>query len=490
MFDLSQEEITEGSIPRALTVLAVPLIGMNLVHVVNTIVDTFWLGRLGENAVAAVGLNVPVLALFAAISVLTFSGTQIVVSQLVGGGDLPTARRATFNGVLLTLAVVTVVVVAVAPNARAFMSLLGADAALAGTAGLYLGTVLLFYPLGFASDTVEYAYAAVGDSRAGLHINVLTAATNLLLDPLLIFGVWRFPELGVRGAALASGIGMTVGAALTLVYVAGYRDTFVLTRESLRVDADLLREILKVGAPLGAQRVVSQVVRVLVIGLVTVAGGAAGVAAYTVGARVAGLAIVPATGLQQAAQSVIGQNLGAEQPARAHRTTTAGVAMIVGLLTVLGLFQWFFPGLVVAALVPGLTEAGRELTVLYLRILAVGYPAMGATYVLFAGFNGASRTKTSLAADLGKYWGIRFPIALLAVPAGITFGAFGVSVAPGLGWGVEAVFWAVTVSNVLGFLGVGAYYVYTTREGMFQRAAERASESAGDDGGESAEAAP
>ena len=81
-----------------------------------------------------------------------------------------------------------------------------------------------------------------------------------------------------------------------------------------------------------------------------------------------------------------------------------------------------------------------------------------------------------------KYWGIRFPIAVAAVPATATFGAFGVAVAPGLGWGVEAVFWAVAVSNALGFLGLGAYFYYTTRQGMFVNAAESAGGGASDDG--------
>lgn len=481
MFDLSQESITEGSISRALVLLSVPIIGMQIVHVVNSIVDMFWLGRVGETAVAAVGLNVPIVALLAAVQVLASGGTQIVVSQHVGSEDRPAARRVTFNGILLTFVLFSAVAAVVVFNAETILRFVGAGPELAGLAAVYLATLIVFYPIGTASDTAEYAYTAVGDSRAGLHINVLTAAVNFVLDPFLIFGWWVFPRLGVQGAAVATGIGITSGAMLTIVYIAGYRETFQLTRASLTPDLGDVREILDVGAPLGVQRVIGQTVRVMVIGLVTIAGGAPAVAAYTVGARVAGIAIVPCTGMQQAAQSIIGQNLGADQAGRAFRTTTVGVALAGGLLTVLGAIQWFLPELIVSGLVPDISDRARELTVFYLRVLAVGYPAMGATYLVFAGFNGASRTRTSMVVDVVKYWGIRLPVALVAIPATVTLGAYGVAVSPGLGWGVEAVFWAVTVSNVLAFVGVGSYFVYTARDGMFDRAAERASESASAD---------
>ena len=481
MFDLSQESITEGSISRALVVLSVPIIGMQIVHVINSIVDTFWLGRVGENAVAAVGLIVPVIALIGAVQVLASGGTQIVVSQHVGSEDRPAARRVTFNGIVLTFVVFVAVAAVVILNAETVLRFIGAGPELAALSAVYLATLIAFYPVAAASDTAEYAYTAVGDSRAGLHINVLTAAVNFVLDPFLIFGWWVFPRLGVQGAAIASGVGMTVGALLTVVYISGYRDTFRLTRDSLSIDLGDVREILDVGAPLGVQRAIGQTVRVMVIGLVTIAGGAPAVAAYTVGARVAGIAIVPCTGMQQAAQSIIGQNLGADQASRAFRTTTVGIALAGGLLTLLGGVQWFLPELIVSGLVPDISGRARELTVFYLRVLAIGYPAMGATYLVFAGFNGASRTKTSMIVDAVKYWGIRFPIALVAIPATVTFGAYGITASPGLGWGVEAVFWAVTVSNILAFVGVGGYFLYTARDGMFDRAAERASESASAD---------
>ncbi|OYR47795.1 MULTISPECIES: MATE family efflux transporter [unclassified Halorubrum] len=475
MFDVDNEAITDGPVGRVLLLLAAPLVAQNLVYVANALVDTFWLGRVSEDAVAAVGLSLPIQSLLGAVVVVAAVGTQLLVAQRAGGGDDAGARRVAVNGGLVALAVTAAVAVPVALYAEELVRFLGADPALAGTTAAYLAIIAAVLPVGAVGDTVENCFTAYGDTRAVLHVSVASVLVNLVAAPTLIFGLGPLPALGVEGAALGTVLAGVAGLVHVLAYAAGIgRDTFRLTRDALAVDAGDLREIVSVGLPLGGQRGATELVRVLVVSLVAVAGGAAGVAAYTVGARVATLAVVPALGTQQAAQSMIGQNLGADAPRRARRTATVGTGIIVGAFLALGAVQFAVAGGVVDLLAPDLTPGGRSLAVLYLRLLAVSYWALGGTYTLLAGFNGASRTRTSLAADVLKYWGIRFPIAVAAVPATATFGAFGVAVAPGLGWGVEAVFWAVAVSNVVGFLGLGAYFAYTTRRGMFANAADRA----------------
>jgi len=128
--------------------------------------------------------------------------------------------------------------------------------------------------------------------------------------------------------------------------------------------------------------------------------------------------------------------------------------------------QWLVPGALTHLFVPGMSAAGTRLTVDYLRILAYGYWAIGASYLFLAGFNGARRTGTSLAVSLLQYWGVRLPLAAV--------GAYW------LGYGIHAVFWAVTLSNVAAAVGAGLYYRYTTNDGMLDRAANAASSATGD----------
>lgn len=471
MFQADPEEITSGSIPRVLFVMAGPLVLQNFIHVANVIVDTFWLGRLGEDEVAAVGLNFPVLSLIAAGITLVAIGTQISLAERVGSNQLVQARRLAFTGVIIAAVVGVVVSGLVVFGASDIMLALAREPGLAGLAALYLATIMVFYPFAFVTDTLENAFIGWGDTKAALYINIVTVAVNIVLDPFLIFGIGPFPSLGVQGAALASGIGILAGFTFAVVFVLGARSTFTIDRQSIGFEHDFAREIIDIGTPLSGQRAISEVVRVFILGFVAMAGGAAGVAAYTVGERVATLAIVPVLGLQQAGQAMISQNIGAKRPDRAARVVTVAVVIATVALTVLGIIQWIYAGVIVDVLVPDVTEHGRELSIQFLRILALSYWALGATYVVLAGFNGAKQTRTSFVVDFIKYWGVRFPIALIAIPPAVTITAFGVAVSPGLGLGVEAIFWAVTISNIVAVIGAGTYFLYRSRCGMFRRAA-------------------
>jgi len=457
-------DITEGPLLRALLVLAGPLLVQNLVRVVQQVVDLFWLGRLGEGAVAGVSLAFPLLTLLFALTVFApFVGTQVLVSQHVGGDDRAGARYALLAG--LAVALVLGVVVGVlaflfaAPLVRLLTATRPGGGAVVPLAVTYLQVTALGLVATTLADTVEAAFVGHGDSRASLYMNVVAVATNVVLDPILIFGWGPVPRLGVAGAALALVLGAAAGLASGGVMVLRGRNDGMLVRARPRV-ADV-RDLLDVGVPSAGQQVARQGVRVVIVVVVFAAGGAAGLAAYLLGARVAAVAFVPAIGLQQAAQSIVGQNLGAGAPDRARRVTWLGIAVTAGGLAVVGVVQWFVPGSIVTVLAPDLGSEAAALSRTYLRVLAYGYPAIGAAYLLEAGFNGARRTRTSFVATLLQFWAVRLPLAA----AGALL----------LGYGVVAVFWAVTLSNVAVAVGLALYYRHEVAGGMLDRAADAAS---------------
>lgn len=454
-------DVTEGPLLRGLLVLAGPLLVQNLVRVVQQVVDLFWLGRLGGDAVAGVSLAFPVLTLLFALAVFApFVGTQVLVSQRVGSDDDPGARRALAAGLLVALVLGVGVGLVAALLSGSLVRLLTATrpggGAVVGMATAYLQVSALGLAAVTLGDTVEAAFVGHGDSRASLWMNVVAVGVNVLLDPVLIFGLGPVPAWGVAGAALASVLGAVAGLAIGGALVARGRNGGMLA--VVRPPLADLRELLDVGVPVAGQQLARQSVRVVIVVVVFAASGAAGLAAYLLGARVASVAFVPAIGLQQAAQSVVGQNVGSGSPDRAARATWLGVAVAAGGLGVVGVLQWFVPGPVIAVLAPGLGTEATDLSVTYLQILAYGYPAIGAAYLLEAGFNGASRTRTSFLATLGQFWAVRLPLA-----------AGGVFL---LGYGVEAVFWAVTASNVVVALGLALYYRHEVENGMLSRASE------------------
>ncbi|WP_049929200.1 MATE family efflux transporter [Halopiger goleimassiliensis] len=466
MIEFDREELTGGSIPKALAVLAAPLLVQNLVQVAQQVVDTLWLGRHSLEAVAAVGLTFPLTGLLAAVSIGTSVGTQVLVSQRVGADDLANGRRAAFNGTIVGFVAGALVGLTVLGFAHEVVAVFGAGETVTEYAAAYLAMYGVAFIVLCTSESLESGFVGWGDTRAALYINAVAVAVNVVLDPFLIFGWWGAPQLGVAGAALATAIGYGVGLLVGVAMALRGREDFVLSRADCAVSLSDWREILDIGWPTAGQHVSSQSARVGMIWLVTLVGGAAGLAAYTIGARVATIAFVPAMGLQQAAQSMVGQNLGAGLPERARRTTWIGVTIASGVLCLVGAIQWIVPETLSVLFVPDATPAEVELAAEYLRILAYGYWAIGATYLLQAGFNGARRTRTSLVATLLQYWLVRFPVAAVA--------------AYPLGLGVVGVFWAVTVSNVAAAIGLGWYYWYETANGMNDRAVRSATADAAD----------
>lgn len=461
MFDVSPEDITEGPLWRALLSIATPLVVQQLVLVGNSIVDLFWVGRLGENAVAAVGLTAPLIGFLGVSSFIAYTGGQVAMSQRVGAGEYDAAKVVGLHALYVVVGAAALVGGLIIVAAPTLVALLGAPDAVAGLAVIYLQTLALAYVAGGMSDTLEAAFIAWGDSRTSVTINVVAVVANVVLDPFLIFGWGPFPELGIMGAALASLFAFVLGFGVGLGFAYSGTRQFTLDGIPRAFDRGTALEILAIGVPKAGQETARHLARLVMVGVVSVTAGAAGLAAYTVGSRVATIAFVPAAALGHAATSVVGQNLGADRPDRATRATWLTVGIGAGVIGLLGAIQWVYPAFLANLFVPDLSVAGLTFSTDYLRILAYGYWALGAIYTVEAGFNGASNTQISMFSTMGQYYLVRVPVALV--------GAFVLT------YGVYSVFWAVTISNVVAAVGLCGYFYYSTEHGMLTRAAEHAS---------------
>ncbi|MFB6094367.1 MAG: MATE family efflux transporter [Halanaeroarchaeum sp.] len=457
-FDVSREDIVDGSLPRSLTLVATPILVQQLVLVGQQLVDVFWLGRLGPDRVAAVGLVAPIVGLLTVGSFVAYTGGQVLVSQQVGAEDPAGARSVGIHAIALVALLNFTVAVAVALGAGPLVSLFDPGRRVATYAATYLGVLSFAHVASGMSDALEATFVGWGDSRTPMIVNLVAVSTNLVLDPFLIFGWGPFPRLGIAGAAAATLLGYVLGLLVGLGATTLDRTPVAFPRSSLSLDLAVVREILSVGVPRAGQEVARQLARLAVVAVIAFAAGAAGLTAYTVGARIAAVAYVPAIALGSAATSLVGQNLGADRPARAHRATWLGVTAGTALIGAVGLVQFFVPVSVAHLFVPGLDGRALVLTVGYLQILALGYWALGAIWTVQAGFEGASRTEIPLYATMAQYWGIRVPIAVLGALL--------------LGVGAWGAFWGVTISNAAAALGLGGYYTYAVRDGMLDRAAE------------------
>lgn len=451
MLDASEEEITNGDIPRVLVVLAIPLLVQNLVQVTQQMVDLFWLGRYSSDALAALGIAMPlVVALFAVVIAAPVIGTLTVVSQRVGEDGADDPAEATMAGVVLVTVfgvaagVATLVVGdALVPIVTELDPTAQAEAAVIENAVLYVQIIAIGVVIGGAANVIEVSFVGWGKTKLSLAMNVVALLVNAVLDPLFIFDVGPVPGYGLAGAAVATVIGYVAGLAVGIGLAVAVSEPILSGGTHPAVGT--VREVFSVGAPQSAKELVQQGSQLLAVVLVFGFAGSVGVAAYIIGDRVASFARIPVYGLKQSIQSMVGQNVGANNPDRARSTTATGVIVSAGALAVLGAAQFVLTDEIVAVLMPAADAVTTETAADFLRILVLGYPAIGVFYALQGGFDGARRTDVSFYGAVVQGWILLLPIAWLAHRA--------------VGIGAHAVFWAYAVSYVGAAIVLGAYYL-------------------------------
>lgn len=458
MIKSSERNLTDGSLFRNLLFLSLPLLGQNAARVAQKVIDLFWLGRLGQDAVAAVGLVGPLTSLLTVLVVLgPFVGTQILVSERFGKGDERGARRMVFTGLTLVsvfgVAVGALMYVSSEPFVRLIVGLQGADVSsdMVMMASTYFAVYALGIPVFAASDIFEAGFVGWGDSKASMYINVLSVVGNIVLDPILIFGYGPIPALGIFGAALATVLGAFMGLLLGIALTVSGRRCTPLSWQAVSFDIGEYRELLEVGLPRTGQAVTRQVARLTMVGLVFAVGGVAGLVAYTAGNRIVSLVMIPARGIRQATQTIVAQNLGAKKSDRAIRMVWISVGTVFVLFTLLGAFQWFKPDLLLLTLIPETEGRAFDISISYLRLLVYSYPALGAFYMYQAGFDGAKQTQVSFVASLVQMWGLQLP---LAAGVGLLLDS-----------SIITVFWMIVVSYVVAALALGVYFYHNVESG-------------------------
>ncbi|HEX6307600.1 MAG TPA: MATE family efflux transporter [Longimicrobiales bacterium] len=408
---------TEGSIPRAITLLAVPMVLEMIMESVFAVVDIFFVSQLGADAVAAVGITESLFTIVYTVGVGLSIGVTAVVARRIGERNPAAASDATFQALVLGVAVSLVLGVLGVWHAESLLRAMGASEAVleqgAGYARVMFGgnaAVLLLFLL-------NAAFRGAANAAIAMRVLWIANAINILLDPLLIFGVGPFPELGVTGAAVATTIGRGVGVMLQLAVLLGGVGALKLSLRTIRVaPAEMLR-LVRLSATGALQVFVSTASWILLVRIVAGFGSPA-VAGYTIAIRIVLFALMPAWGLANAAATMVGQSLGARKPERAEQSVwiagrmnlyflgTVGILFIIAAPSIVGLF--------------GGDAETNGYAVNGVRILSTGFFFYAYGMVINQSFNGAGDAWTPTLLNLLCFWCWEIPLAwLLAHTVGI-----------------------------------------------------------------------
>jgi putative MATE family efflux protein len=428
-------DYTAGPIGRALLLLAVPMVLEVVLESVFAVVNVFWVGRLGAEAIATVGLTEAMFSTIFALGMGLGIGATATVARRIGEKNPDGAARAAVQAIILGVLVAIPIALIGGIFAPDLLRLMGASPSVVEVGSGYARIMFAGNFVVLLLFLINAIFRGAGDASIAMRSLWIANICNMILDPLLIFGIGPFPEMGVTGAAIATTVGRGMGVVYQFYRLSGKDNRFVIRNEHLRVDLPLLGRMLKLSGTGIFQILIGTTSWVGLVRVVSTFGSEA-LAGYTVAFRVIIFAILPAWGMANAAATMVGQSLGAGKPERAEAAVwRAGLFNLYFMGSVGLLFVIFAPTLV-GFFTTDPVVFGHAVE--QLRIVSAGFLFYAYGMVLTSAFNGAGDTWTPTLLNLFCFWLWEIPLAwILAKVLGM--GPTGVSIAIAIAFSTLAV---------------------------------------------------
>ncbi len=420
-----ETEFTSGSIRKAIFMLSIPMILEMLMESIFAMVDIAYVSQVSVNAVATIGLTESVITLVYAIAIGLSMAATAIVARRIGAKDVKGAKEAAVQAILLGVVVAIGVGVIGFSYAKEILGLMGAEPDLIAEGYQYtqllIGgniTILLLF-------LINAIFRGAGDASIAMWTLVLSNGLNIILDPIFIFGWGPIPEYGVTGAAIATNIGRGTAVLFQLAILFFGWSRIKIGFNDLVLRTKILWNLVKVSSGGIAQFLIGTSSWVFLMRIMSEFGSEV-LAGYTIAIRVILFTLMPSWGMSNAAATLVGQNLGANQADRAEVSVwktgryNAYFMLAVSLIYLLfatSIIGWFSD-------TPTVVANGS----LCLRIIAVGYIFYAYGMVVTQAFNGAGDTKTPTKINFIAFWLFQLPFAYIAAIT-LEMGALGVFIA-------------------------------------------------------------
>jgi putative MATE family efflux protein len=422
-------DYTEGSIGRSILLLSIPMVLEMLMESVFAVVDVFFVGKLGADAVATVGLTESMLTLVYTVAIGLSIGATATVARRTGERDPEGAAHAAVQIIALGIIIAAVLGVAGVLLAPKLLSLMGASPGVISQGTNFTRVMLGGNVVVMLLFLINAIFRGAGDAAIAMRVLWLANIINIALGPCLIFGLGPFPEMGVTGAAVATTIGRGAGALYAFSRLVRPGGRVHLARRHFRLDPQLMARLLRLSGS-GAFQVFIGMASW--IGLIRVLSsfGSDALAGYTIGIRIILFALLPSWGMSNAAATMVGQALGAGKPERAERAVWQASFYNMLFLGAVGLVFVVFTEPIVGLFTDDASVLSYGVTCL--RTIACGFLFYAYGMVITQSFNGAGDTFTPTVINLFVFWLWEIPLAYVLA---IFFGL-----------GPQGVFLAVTIA--------------------------------------------
>jgi putative MATE family efflux protein len=404
----SHQDYTTGNLNRAILLLAIPMVLEMVLESLFAVTDVFWVGRLGANAVATVGITESMLALVFAIGLGVSMSTTAMVARRIGEKDPEDAAIAGVQAIVVGLAISLAVGIPAGIYAPELLRAMGASPEIVATGSGYArialggcGAIIML----FLNNAI---FRGAGDAAIAMRLLWVSNIINLVLDPCLIFGLGPFPRMGVTGAALATFTGRSIGVLYQFYrLLKGTERIHILVRH-LRLNVRVMMRLLRVSVTGILQFAIANASWIVLVRIISIFGAAA-VAGYTIAIRIVVFFILPSWGLSNAAATLVGQNLGAKRPDRAAQSVWQTGFYNMLFLGVIGVFFIVFATPVVKLFVSDPSVV--PIAAIALRTFSCGNIGYAYGMVMLQAFNGAGDTLTPTIVNFFGFWVLELPLA-------------------------------------------------------------------------------
>jgi putative MATE family efflux protein len=407
----AMKDFTQGRILPQLIQLSLPIMGTGLAQLAYNFTDIFWLGRLSSEAVAAVSIAGFIMWITYAIALMAKIGVEVGIAQAIGERKLSVARNLAAHGLTISLVLAVVVGVLLLIFSEKIIGLFHLQEAINEQCRAYLRIMICCLPFWFFNPTFSGIYNGCGNSRTPFIVSTIGLVVNIVLDPLLIFGIGFFPALGVEGAALATAIALVVEGVVFIILLwkksttplAGFRFFTPLKR-------NLSWRLIKVGAPPSLQNMSMAIISMSLSAIAASVGGHVGVAVLGAGSQIESLSWITAMGVATALGAYVGQNYGAQKMQRVMKSYIASMGLVLGYGAVVSACFILFGRSIFSLIIPddaaAISEGAR-----YLFIFGISQALICAEIAAGGAFNGISRSHYSAAVSI-VLTVARIPVAL------------------------------------------------------------------------------
>jgi putative MATE family efflux protein len=409
------QDLTTGSIVKHLLKTTGFMLVTMLFQTLYFLVDLYWVGRLGKEAVAGVGIAGNLTFIVLAITQMLGVGVTTLVSHATGQKDRDRALLV-FNQSLVLSVLVGVVFFATGMLVRvAYVNALGADAGTAAQAADYLLWFIPAMSLQFCMVSMGAALRGTGNFKPGMVVQTATVIVNIVLAPFLIFGWASGRPLGVAGAAISSLVAIVIGTIWLSAYFVGTASYLKFVRADWKPQIVLWKKMLGIGLPAGAEFALMAVYLFIVYGI-SRPFGAAAQAGFGIGMRIIQAGFMPVVALGFAVAPVAGQNFGARHPRRVIDTFRTAAAIAAGLMVLLTIACLTNGAAMIRVFSgdPQVIAVGAE----YLRIVSWTFAASGVIFVGSSMFQAMGNTLPALMASFARIVVVAIPAFLLSRLAG------------------------------------------------------------------------